>query len=111
MTKNFEIIGNPSSALPNYFLACCGEARVGSTNGYFGPGYHLSIHLPSLLNGDDHDDAQIDQLTGFLQTEDLKKIYAWFKTYLPRCMKCIPARRKNTFLRGVLSAWENDKMN
>jgi len=99
-----------SGALPGFFRAHVLQARASRT-GYEEAGCHLAIHVRQILEGDVDDDV-LDQLDAILanRTAAVGVMWEWFRATLPRCMALVPSRRKATFLRGVQSAIDEERV-
>ena len=102
-----RFMGGP---LPKYFRACCLEAGQGGSFGYDHPAYHLTMDLPQ------PDDLIWDEwvvrlrdLKELVNERDDEAVLGWYDRHYPRCMKLIPARRRERFLEGVYQTFEAGK--
>lgn len=103
----------PFHGVPTFFRACCMESAVGG-RGYERAGYHLAIHIAN-LHQDDYDRVEdfrtrADELLAAIESKDAASIWRWFRVEFPRCIMLVPARRKATFVLGVLNAHKNGKL-
>ena len=105
-----------SSACPTYFRACVAEARKGGSHSYADAAWHLAIHLRDELVGptmsETQADAEIERLNEILSHPeyDHREITDWFEMCLPRCMALVPRRRYDSFVEGVMLAWEDGRL-
>jgi hypothetical protein len=99
-----------SGACPTFFVGNVITAKC-SREGYAEAGYHLAIHMREMVENEveDHVLADLDQVVG-KHPEQLDRIWAWMQRVLPRCMRLVPARRKDSFLRGVERALEEGRV-
>jgi hypothetical protein len=91
-------------ACPTYFAASCWTARRGGTDGYECAGRNLVGGLGSLAPYDVQDEdwaVKLDELQSLVVAGQDGDILAWFDEWLPRCMALVPARRRQSFLKGV----------
>ena len=100
--------------VPTYFRACCVEARNGGEWGYANAGYHLASALYSQMPYDGVDDdewgTEVDTLLELLADGDGDGVWQWFGKHYPKCMKLVPSRRKERFVKGVLLAHEEGRI-
>lgn len=98
-------------ACPSYFMALCQEAKRGGANGYWTAGHelarHVAEHADAALDSDDWD-GRLDGLQSLIDLQDDEGVLAWFDSELPRCMKLVPARRRQQFLKGVYAMVNED---
>jgi len=99
-----------SCACPAFFVRNVITAKA-SRHGYAEAGFHLAIHMREIIEGEvdafvvaDLEDALRDH------PEQLHRIWSWMNRTLPCCMKLVPARRKDSFLRGVERALEEGRV-
>jgi hypothetical protein len=83
--------------------ACFGASR-GGTESYKGAGYELAGAIAG-LSPDDLDPeewhAELEKLQNLTEVQVGDQVLAWFERHVPRCMKPVPRRRRDSFLRGV----------
>jgi len=101
-------VGGQHSGVPSFFRALCLDAAQ-AVNGatYAGPGYHLAIHLASERPYDTEESSwakEMARLCTYLEAEDIENAWNWFREHFPKCMRLVPARRREQFVRGVLQA-------
>ena len=116
-----------SGVRPSFFVCVC---RTASSSGgsYAGPGYSLAIHVRELIADDVGADvaAKLNQfieragealgsveewtfeeaVANETMSAVLDEAWEWFGATVPRCMELVPARRKQTFMRGVFRAMQ-----
>jgi hypothetical protein len=101
------------SGVPTFFRACCREASLGCQFTYAHPAYHLAMHLWN-QQPCDLDEAEwaeeIGDLCGFLDGDDGEGVWNWFCEHFPKCMKLVPQRRMEQFVRGVFHAYEDERV-
>jgi hypothetical protein len=108
--------GGQHTGVPTYFRASCAEASRGGASGYDAAAWHLCIHLdneqPYDLSTDEWADRirELDQMLSKRFSRDEEAIIGWFERHYPKCMELVPARRRETFLRGVYQAWEEGRI-
>jgi hypothetical protein len=100
--------------VPTFFRALCYEATRGKTYGYMIVGYEFARHTPSLVacgyaNREEFV-AQLGLLKAALDAGDVDAIWEWYWDEYPWCMSLVPARRKNTFVKGVQGAYEGENL-
>ena len=99
--------------MPSFFRAGCLEASQGGTNTYATPAWHLAIHLDQQSPYDVDQDEwsnEIDKLLELCAKEDEGTIWQWFTDHYPKCMELVPDRRKDQFVKGILQAYEDDRI-
>lgn len=96
---------------PTFFMALCQEAKRGGEFGYAKAGNKLTRAL-GMLKPSDLDDEEwqacLWELSQLTDANDDGGVLAWFDARLPRCMRLVPARRRERFVEGVRSAAEED---
>jgi len=110
-------------AVPTFFRANCWEAKRGGTLGYHLAGWHLAIHLQSLLEpaaDEDRVASKLDELDELFRVayETVEEhqaardevVLCWFDREFPRCMALVPRRRRSAFLKGVRMAVEDGRV-
>jgi len=103
--------------VPTFFRACCAEAAQGGTGGYASAGFHLASGVASLHDDPDEVMDELRDLVAAARRADAldiranrplnyadRAVLAWFDREFPRCMALVPARRRQQFLRGIMSA-------
>ncbi len=96
--------------VPTFFRANCEGAKAGGDCGYDMAGYHLGLHLATLLEPQDNIDTvgdKLDKLAALLNRvhRDDQAILEWFEREFPLCMALVPKkRRRDRFLKGVYAA-------
>jgi hypothetical protein len=101
------------TGVPNFFRYGCLEASQGGTNTYTTPAWHLAIHLDEQIPYDADEDEwsnEIDKLLDLCAKEDEDAIWQWFTDHYPKCMELVPDRRKDQFVKGILRAYEDDRI-
>jgi hypothetical protein len=96
--------------LPSYFRASCYTASRGGCGGYFSVGRTLAGSLANEIPYDLEEDewvTEVQSLEELMGAGDDEAAWLWFKTHYPRCMAIVPTRRKDRFLAGVRSAYED----
>jgi hypothetical protein len=81
----------------------------GYRDGYRSCGWQLASHLGS--NIPDTADwgrwiVQVDELDRLFRERDFDQALTWFLQRYPRCMKCVPVRRRKNFIRGAFEYWD-----
>jgi hypothetical protein len=91
-------------ACPTYFVANCLEASRGGSAGYKFVGRQLVSGIANLAPDwldNDQRAAELEILQDLILNRQDRKILDWFQQHVPRCMKLIPARRREALLDGV----------
>jgi hypothetical protein len=91
-------------ACPSFFFAQCREASLGGAGGYRNAGHSLAstiAQLPPDWIEEDQWVPELEKLQALIEAGSDEEIIAWFKRWVPRCMALVPARRYDSFLRGV----------
>lgn len=99
--------------VPGFFRACCWEATRGGCSGYQNAAYQLARHLYHQSPHDIEEDewaAEVEKLFPLLDREDVDAVWGWFHLHYPKCMKLVPARRKEQFVAGVLNAYRDEEI-
>ena len=89
------------------------EASFGRQYTYAHPGYHLAIHLGSQQPYDLEEEEwseNVKRLCGFLHIGEQEEVWNWFFEHFPKCMKLVPKRRMDPFVRGVVQAYEDGRI-
>ena len=126
MEKADEVMGQPveirepsMKGAPSYFRYCVRDAAsqklLGITDDgetiradYAHPGWHLAIHVEEYLTDEASEELEhIVEETS--DSEFQKKLLEFFDQEFPYCMTLIPVKRREKFLEGVLSAWEEGR--
>ena len=101
--------------VPTYFRINCLEASRGGSRGYEEAGYHLAIHIDSSEIPYDIDDEEwsirLNSMISLLDDADNEGVWEWFNIHYPKCMKHVPRRRMEQFIKGIKRAWDNERIN
>jgi uncharacterized protein (DUF1778 family) len=111
--KKMEQATERHTGVPRFFKYGCLEASQGGTNTYATPAWHLAIHLDEQIPYDADEDEwanEIDKLQNLCAKEDEDAIWQWFTDHYPKCMELVPDRRKDQFVKGILRAYEDDRI-
>ena|SRR2546427_5550786 len=111
--KRIQQAAGRRTSVPSFFRAGCWEASRGGTNTYATPAWHLAIHVDEQIPYDVEQDEWSEQIAKLLDLcgkEDYDSIWQWFVDHYPKCMKLVPIRRKEQFVKGILRAYEDDRM-
>jgi len=100
---------NKSGPCPAFFRGNVMEARR-HREGYALAGYHLAIHARELVPLNAPESAVEDLACAVVANDPGEQLWLWLQRTLPRCMALVPARRKRTFLKGVLEAIEEGRV-
>jgi hypothetical protein len=101
----------PSGACPTFFKASCREAREGGTSGYHWAARSLTCAVAGLAPYDVKDEEWITRVEALLSLaldRDDRGVLAWFDQNLPRCMALVPRVRRDTFVKGVYQAVDEE---
>jgi len=102
------------TGVPSFFRYGCLEATRGGESGYWNAGWHLAIHTYEQMPYDIEDDEQweemLDELREAAGNEDVDAVWDWYCQVFPKCMELVPIRRKDQFVKGVMQAWEDDRI-
>ncbi len=101
----------PSGACPTHFRVRCWEASTRRCGGYADAGYCLAGGIWSELD----DDGVADELEALLVDRSIDeaalrgRLLEFLLRELPRCMRLVPARRREKFIDGFLLAVEEGR--
>ncbi len=98
---------------PTYFRALCLTASQGGAHSYKEVGYSFGMATESEIPFDaDYDEWNImlEEIRGYIENEDHKRIWQWYQGVYPQAMKLIPNGRKGTFIGGILEAYNDGKL-
>jgi hypothetical protein len=111
--KKMEQVVGRHGGVPSFFRAGCWEASRGGTNTYADAAWHLasavSNEIPYDIENDDWS-TEVDKLLEACAQESEDDIWGWFSLHYPKCMKLIPVRRRDQFVKGVLKAYEDGRI-
>jgi hypothetical protein len=111
--ENARPSGGRHGGVPKYFAVHCLEARRGGANGYAIAAYHLASHVYTEHPWDGTWNAwkqECIRLNGLCRDRDDNGVWGWFRDHYPQCMKLVPERRKQQFLRGVYQAHQEGRI-
>jgi hypothetical protein len=114
--KKMPVIQKPrgKGPCPTWFLATCHEAGRGGANTYAWAGHKLLGSIASEMSyeyDDEEWNAKLDELEALLDANDDHGVLAWFDRELPRCMKLVPRRRRQQFLKGLNERFKEEGIN
>jgi hypothetical protein len=99
--------------VPSFFRANCMEAARGGANGYQAAGWHLANAICSGQEPyeveEEEWEAEVEALKELLESDDVAGVWGWFKRHYPKCMALVPIRRREQFVAGVKSAYEEER--
>ena len=101
------------TGVPTYFQVACGEAERGGNLGYRHPGYILASNVASERPHGIEESAwldEVDRLIELLDDQDEGAVWDWLRGHYPKMMDLVPARRVAQFVRGVLEAHQDEKV-
>lgn len=96
---------------PTWFFATCHEASQGGAATYAWAGRKLMGALAGEMPYEYAEDEwhdKLEQLEELLGAEDDEQVIEWFERELPRCMKLVPKRRREQFLKGMYEEYRED---
>jgi len=99
--------------IPAFFRALCMTASEGGAHSYKYVGYSFGAategEIPWDANYDEWENM-LEEVRGYIENEDRESIWQWYKEVYPSAMKLIPARRKDSFVDGILEAYTDGKL-
>ncbi|MFO0683931.1 MAG: hypothetical protein U0234_17900 [Sandaracinus sp.] len=95
-----------SGICPTFFRACVLRARHPGSS-YAEAGYHLAIHVRSLI---DVNGETFEKLDAIVAANDADGLLGWLDHVVPRCMALVPRRRRATFVRGLALALDHERV-
>ncbi len=99
--------------IPTFFKALCMTASEGGAHNYRYVGYSFGAATEGEIPWDaDYDEwwKMLDEVRKYIKNEDRKNIWQWYKNVYPNAMKLLPARRKDSFIDGILEAYTDGKL-
>jgi len=96
----------PSDELPTFFRAALLEA-LDAPLGYANAGYHLALHFEDLLDSDEELEA-VDVMASAPDAEEA--IWQWTVEKIPRCAGLVPARGRESFVKGIMRAIDEERV-
>jgi len=99
--------------IPTFFRALCMTASKGGEHSYKYVGYSFGAATSSEIPWDasyDEWENMLEEVRRYIENEDRESIWQWYKDVYPSAMKLIPARRKDSFVDGILEGYTDGKL-
>lgn len=94
--------------VPSFFRALCDTAAAGGGHNYESVGYRFAGAIDQLGQGDEGDWHSHTRTLGPLCShEDVEGIVDWLVETFPDAIRLVPARRRESFARGVIRRWRD----
>lgn len=95
-----------SGGVPSFFRALCDTAAAGGGHNYESVGFRFAGEIDN-MSPDDEDEwrVQTGALRRLCKREDVEGIVQWFVETFPAALRLVPARRRESFARGVIRRW------
>ena len=109
-----NVIVRPThKGVPTFFRVLCLTASQGGTHSYQEAGYHLASTTDSEMPFETDEDEwaeNLQELEDFIINQDRDGIWRWYRQTYTRAMALVPIRRKDSFVDGVLEAFEEGRL-
>lgn len=70
---------------------------------------HVRSQQP--YNVDDSEwEVRIEVLCNFLLSGDTESVWNWFGEHFPKCVRLVPSRRREQFVRGAVEAYHDERL-
>jgi len=99
--------------VPTFFRALCFTASHGGTHSYKDAGYSFGMATEGEMPfGADYDEwnKMLEEVQGYIENEDRENIWRWYREVYPQAMRLIPNRRRESFVDGILEAYNDGKL-
>jgi len=99
--------------IPTFFKALCMTASEGGAHSYKYVGNSFGAATAGEIPWDANDDEwenMLEEVRRYIENEDRESIWQWYKEVYPSAMKLISARRRDSFVDGILEAYTNGKL-
>lgn len=92
--------------VPSFFRALCDTAAAGGGHNYESVGFRFAGAIDQLSPDDEDDWHTHTRALGPLCADDnVDGIVEWFAETFPDAIRLVPARRRESFARGVIRRW------
>ncbi|MBI5764283.1 MAG: hypothetical protein HZA51_12245 [Planctomycetes bacterium] len=98
--KSMQSVQAVFGGVPSFFRACCMTASTGGAGCYAVAAYELTRHLLDLCPHDTDQHEWHDLVNELSQLEKEEEVLEWFDEHMPKCMKLVPKRRRQSFYKG-----------
>jgi len=111
--ENNDIRRPTHGGIPTYFRALCYTASKGGEQGYNWVGFSFSQDTESEVPSDADSEQwreMLGQIQKYIEYRDEENIWLWYKKTYPKALALIPAKRRKSFVRGILKAYDEGKL-
>jgi|SRR3989339_607060 len=96
--------------MPTWIKANLYEASIGGQNSYSTAGWHVGIHLDSIIQNLEDQYARAKEEWQNLDKANDAQMLGWCKKYIRHIMRHIPGARRHRFFEGIRQAYEEDRI-
>ena len=94
--------------VPRFFQGLCQTASQGGAQSYKWVGYTFGGATANEMPFDADSDQwenMLQEVQNYIESNNEEKIWLWYKQTYPEAMALIPAKRKESFVKGILEAY------
>lgn len=99
--------------VPTFFKALCLTASQGGAHSY----KHVGYSFGGATEGEQPWDANqeewnemLQEVQKYIKNGDRDNIWRWYRKVYPNAMKLVPIQRKDSFVNGILEAYNDGKL-